>query len=314
MTEQSRTTQESAHATPAAIVDALKEMAGNPPRVRASFAKGQCVRGIYTPSAQAADITRSASFTQASRVFGRFSVGGGNPAVADTNKLVLRGFSFRLQGDGDDTNLLLESAPVHFARTLDQMLTFLKARVPGADGKPDPEKVKAFSEANPETLNQAKFVAARPLPGSFIGTTYWGVHAFPATNGKGEVRFIKFKVAPVDGEVTLTDEEAKDKPAGFLVVDLEKRIAGGTARFHVLAVLDRPGDPTMDVTIRWPDEDSRETVVLGTIDITSLEQDASCDETVFDPSILADGIGIPPDGIFAARSAAYRVSFAKRHS
>lgn len=312
MTEQSQTTQESAHATPAAIVDALRDLAGNPPRVRASFAKGQCVRGIYTPSAQAAEITRSPGFTQESRVFGRFSVGGGNPAVADTSKLVLRGFSFKLQGDGHDTNLLFESAPVHFARTLDQMLAFLKARAPGADGKPDPGKVKAFSEANPETLNQAKFVAQRPLPGSFVGTTYWGVHAFPATNAKGDVRFIKFKVVPVDGEVTLTDEEAKDKPAGFLVEELEKRIAAGTARFHVLAVPDRPGDPTMDVTIRWPDEDSRETVVLGTIDITSLEQNASCDETVFDPSILADGIGIPPDEIFAARSAAYRVSFSKR--
>jgi catalase len=43
------------------------------------------------------------------------------------------------------------------------------------------KKVKAFSAANPETLNQAHFVAGKPLSGSFVGVTYWGVHAFPAT-------------------------------------------------------------------------------------------------------------------------------------
>ncbi|SIT37371.1 hypothetical protein BN2476_110256 [Paraburkholderia piptadeniae] len=38
-----------------------------------------------------------------------------------------------------------------------------------------------------------------------------------------------------------------------------------------------------------------------------------CDNIVFDPSHLAEGIGFPPDEIFAARSNAYGVSFSKRH-
>ncbi len=49
-------------------------------------------------------------------------------------------------------------------------------------------------------------------PASFAGTTYWGVHAFPATNAKGETRFIKFKIAPAGGDVTLTEEEAGRNP------------------------------------------------------------------------------------------------------
>ena len=93
-------------------------------------------------------------------------MGGGNPKVADTNNLVLRGFSFKLGDDDHRSDILVESAPVHFARTLDQMLAFLKARIPGPDGKPDIEKVKAFSTAKPETLHQANYIAARPLPGS----------------------------------------------------------------------------------------------------------------------------------------------------
>jgi catalase len=299
-------------ATPASIVDALKAVAGDPPKVRPSFAKGRCVHGTYVSSDRAGEITKSRSFTKPSRVLARFSVGGGNPKVADTNNLMLRGFSFRLGVDGQRSDMLMESAPVHFARTLDQMLAFLKVRIPGPDGKPDMEKVKAFSAANPETLHQANYIAARPLPGSFAGTTYWGVHAFPATNVKGETRFIKFKLVPVGGDVTLSEDEAKAKSADFLHADLENRIAAGDVRFSVMALLDRPGDPTMDVTIRWPDEDSREVVRLGTIVITGVEANDACDASVFNPASLAEGIGDPPDEIFAARCAAYTISLARR--
>ena len=54
-----------------------------------------------------------------------------------------------------------------------------------ADGRLDLEKVKAFSVANPETLHQANYIAARQPPGSFVGTTYWGVHSFPQRMRKG---------------------------------------------------------------------------------------------------------------------------------
>src|SRR5262249_23124230 len=73
-------------ADPIAIATPRKAVAGNPPMARASFAKGHCVSGTYTPSEQAADITRSLSFTRPGPVLGRFSVGGGNPKVADTNR------------------------------------------------------------------------------------------------------------------------------------------------------------------------------------------------------------------------------------
>jgi catalase len=299
-------------ATPASIVDALKALAGDPPKARASFAKGRCVRGTYTASDRAKEITKSRSFTGPSRVLARFSMGGGDPEVADTDNRVLRGFSLRLGDEDHRSDILLQSAPVHFARTLDQMLALLKGRIPRPDGKPNMEKVKAFSAANPETLHQANYIAARRLPGSFAGTTYWGVHSFPATNAKGETRFIKFKVVPVGEDITLTEHAAKAKSTNFLHKDLENRIAAGDARFNVMALLDRPGDPIMDVTIRWPDEDDREAVRLGTIVITGVEADEACDASMFNPANLAEGIGHPPDEIFAARRAAYTISQAKR--
>ena len=100
----------------------------------------------------------------------RFSLDGGNPTTANTD-LLLRGFSFRLGSDGQRSEIFTQSAPVHFARTLDQMLAFLAARILGPDGKPDWEKVAAFSASNPETLHQADYIAAHPLPASLAGTT-----------------------------------------------------------------------------------------------------------------------------------------------
>jgi catalase len=68
----------------------------------------------------------------------------------------------------------------------------------------------------------------------------------------------------------------------------------------------------LDVTIRWPDEDRRETVRLGTIVITAIQTNDARDTWVFDPANLAEGIGFPPDEIFALRRAAYPISRAWR--
>jgi catalase len=239
-----------------------------------------------------------------SRVLARFSLDGCDPEATDMN---LRGLSFRLGSDGQRSEILAQSAPVHFARTLDQMLAFLQARVREPNGKPDMAKIAAFSAANPETRHQADYIATHPLPASFARTTYWGVHAFPATNSKGETRFIKFKIMPVGEEL----RQAAAKPE-HLIDDIDSRIAARDVRFSVLALLDRPGDPVMDVTIRWPEEDAREALRLGTIVVTGVEANEACDEARFNPGNLADGIGRPPDEMFAVRCAAYATAQTKR--
>ncbi|MDN4999274.1 catalase [Bradyrhizobium sp. GCM10027634] len=297
--------------TPASIVNAMKAIAGVSPKARSSFARGRCVRGTYIPSDRADEVTMSRSFTRPSRVLARFSV---DEALhgSEPGGLMLRGFSFRLGDAEHRSDIFTQSAPVHYARTLDQMLAFLLARRPGHDGKPDPEKIKAFSASNPETLRQADYVAKHPLPPGFAGTTYWAVHAFPATNSKGEAQFIKFKVAPVGSQLTLTGSKARTKPADALYDDLQRTVATGDIRFSLMALLGRSNDPTLDVTIRWPDEDRREALRLGTIVITAIEADETCDASFFDPANLAEGIGNPPDEIFAARRVAYAALRAKR--
>lgn len=282
----------------------MKAASGLLTGTRASFGRGLCIRGTYAPSDQAREITKSVSFIRPSRVLARLSVEAGSPEAANAGRPVLRGFSFRLGSDGSRSDFLMQSAPVHFARTLDQMLAFLRAYRPGPDGKPDRRRISRFLAANPESRNQAEYIAAHPPPASMADTTYWGVHAFPATNDKGSTRFIKFKVMPVGEE----RRPAGSKSFDLLHGDLDARIAARDVRFSVLALLDRPDDPLMDVTIRWPGEDAREALRLGTIVITGIEAQAACETAVFNPANLADGIGHPPDEIFAVRCAAYAIS------
>jgi catalase len=205
------------------------------------------------------------------------------------------------------------SAPVFFARTPAQMIEFLKVRVkaPGADA-PDQAKIKAFSEAHPETTRQSAWLASRPVPASYATVNYWAVHAYTLTNAQGDTKTVKFKAVPAGGEVGLGDEEAKEKGGDFYKAELERRLAGGPAAFDLMAIIGEPGDETDDSTVMW-EEDAREKVKLGSIAVDTFEDDAVCDALTFDPRILADGINGPEnDPIFAARSGAYAVSLIRR--
>ncbi len=70
-----------------------------------------------------------------------------------------------------------------------------------------------------------------------------------------------------------------------------------------------------DVTRQWADEDTRPTVKLGTLRITALERNETCDGGFFAPTTLADGIAGPTpdvDPMFEIRTPAYAISITNR--
>jgi catalase len=299
---------------PESIVNALNAVFGKQgAQMRASHAKGQCVKGTFTPTADAQALTKSASFAKEVPVLGRFSMGGGNPKIPDSAKAAVRGFAFKLDPAGKAASeFAFVSAPVQFAKSLEQMLGFLEARAPGADGKPDAEKIKSFAESNPETKRQAAWLASQPVPASYAGVNYWGVHAYTATNAASAKQVFKFKLVPT-APAGLTEDEAKAKPADFLVAELTERVAKGPTSFKLVAMLGETGDATNDPSSQWTNEDSRKLVTLGTLAVTALEDNKTCDAGVFDPTILADGLAGPNDDpLFAARSPAYAISLSRR--
>jgi catalase len=297
---------------PEAIVNALFAVAGNHPNVRASGAKGICVKGTFAPSAEAASLSKAPHLTGTVPVTARFSMGGGNPNISDKTKPATRGFAMRFTDPTGDLVLVMISAPVFVARTPQQLLDFLSVRLPGPDGKPDPDKIRAFAAANPETGRQVAWLNARPVPASFAGVDYWGVHAYTLTNGQGEARAARLKAIAAAGQLGLTEDELKAKPDDFYASELKDRLGKGPAAFTLAAVLGEAGDPVNDATAAWPEE-NRRTVTLGVIAITAMEPSATCDAATFDPVDLPDGIAGPAnDPMFAIRSPAYAISLSRR--
>ena len=301
--------------TPEAVANVMRTL-GGPVKARPSGAKGQCFVGTFTPTAEAKTLTKSVAFEKASKVVARFSVGSGHPKVLDHSKAVDRGFSFRLDDGGKgQTEFVMVNAPINFVKSPDQMLGFLQARLPGADGKPDPEKIKAFAEANPETTLQGKYLASKPVPASWVGVSYWGIHGYTLINASGAKQLVKFRMVPLAGELGLTDDEAKAKGGDFLVDELKGRIESkAPAGFEMVALMGRAGDEKTNATQMWDDEDKRTQVKLGTLMITALEKNETCDGGIFDPLTLAAGLEGPAnEPLFTARQPAYAVSFGQRN-
>ncbi|PIK72741.1 catalase, partial [Methylobacterium frigidaeris] len=145
-------------ADPAAIVALQFAVSGDHKGVRASGAKGVCLKGNFTPSADAAGLSKAAQFSKTVPVTARFSMGGGNPKISDKTKATTRGFAMRMQDPAGDLTFVIISAPVFSTKTPAQLLEFLQVRAPGPDGKPDAEKIKAFAAKNPETGRQAAWL------------------------------------------------------------------------------------------------------------------------------------------------------------
>lgn len=297
-----------------AIVSALFAAGGNQPKVRASGAKGICLSGSFTPSPDAPALSKAPHFAKPVPVTARFSMGGSNPKVSDKAKPITRGLAMRLGDDASgDLVFVFISAPVFSTRTPQQLLDFARVRAPGPDGKPDLEKVKAFTAANPETGKQAAWLNARPVPASFAGVDYWGVHAFTLTNGEGKGTVAKLKFVAQAGQLGLSEDELKAKPDSFYADELKERLAKGPADFDLVALLAEPGDPTTDPTAAWPEE-SRKSVKLGALAIAQIAPNETCDSGTFDPVVaLPDGIAGPADDpMFAIRSPTYAISLSRR--
>ena len=295
--------------TPVELVDALNGVFGKYPGTRSGHAKGFCLTGQFTPAPDAAKLSKAPHFAKPVPITARFSMGGGNPQAPDNAKGNLRGLAVRFDlGDGAMTDLVLISAPVFLTKTPALFVELLQAVASS-----DKAKVDAFFAAHPESTRQDAWLNSRPVPASYAGVDYFGVHAFTFTNADGDTALVKYRAIPEAGELGLSDDEAKDKGADFYEAQMKERLGNGPVSFELVAVRGKDGDPTSGPTLRWVDEDGRETAPLGKISIEALAPASTCDAFSFLPGNLADGIAGPADDpIFQIRSADYIVSFTRR--
>ena len=295
--------------TPADLVDALNGVFGKHAGDRAAHTKGVCLTGSFNPSAEAPKLSKAAHFAKQVPIRARFSLGGGNPNAPDNAQDNVRGLAVKFDlGNGASTDIVTISAPVFFVRTPELFVEFLKTVATG-----DKDKLNNFFAAHPESTRQNAWLMSHPVPASYAGVAYFGVHGFTFTNAAGERTLVKYKLIPEAGELGLTPDEARTKGPDFYAEELKERLAKGPVMLDLVAIMGNEGDQTSDPTLRWNEEDNRPTTPLGKISITAIAPQETCDAGVFLPGNVTDGITGPSDDpIFAVRSPAYIVSFTRR--
>ena len=299
---------------PTTFINQFEATGGKFEGYRRSGAKGICAAGEFVGSPEAKGLSTASVFSgKPVPVIVRFSIGGGNPRAADNAKSQ-RNLSLQFNlPDGERWMMGNISAPVFGASTPQQLLAGLVARQPDPATKTaDPAKVKAFTDANPETLLQGKHYASQPVPASFGSVNYWGVHAHGFVNASGAKQFGKWIFEPVGGQQGLTDDEAKAKGANFLFDDLRQRVKDGKVGFNFNLELAQAGDKLDSATVPLPE--GRKKVNLGVLKITSVSEDGGgpCLTTNYNPMVMPKGVEASNDPMLAARAAPYAVSLGRR--
>ena len=298
-------------------VNALEALFGKQSGFRRSQAKGICASGYFVGNAVGRSLSTAAVFNgDRIPVVARFSVGGGNPRASDKSKSV-RGLALQFSlPNGEQWLTANISAPMYFVSKPDQFAPFLQVRTPDpATGKPDPAKLKAFNEANPETLIQGAWVGKQPVPASYAAVNYWSTNAFELVNSRGQGQFVRWQFVPdpsTAGLGGLSDEQLKTMPDDFLVDELRKRVAAAPAAFDFKLQLAEKDDQTTNPTQVWPE--TRVVVPAGRLVIDKVEAAAggACDKITFNPLVLPKGIKASADPVLLARPAPYGVSLGRR--
>ena len=304
----------SAQVDPNVFLNQFESTFGKFEGYRRSGAKGICAAGEFVGTADARGLSTSTAFSgKPVPVLVRFSVGGANPNAPDNGKSQRNlALQFNLP-DGESWQMGNISAPVFGASTPQQFLGRLASLQPDPETKkPDPAKIKAFADDNPEVLLQGKHFASQPVPASFGTVNYWGVHAFGFVNAQGDKRFGKWIFEPTEGLQGLSDDEAKAKGPSFLFDELRQRVKDHKVSFNFNLELAEPGDKIDSATVPLPA--GRKKVNLGVLKVTSVSPDAGgdCLGITFNPMVLPKGVEPSADPMIAARVAPYSVGLGRR--
>ena len=296
------------------LVDTMTKLANGPYKgFRANHAKGIMAEGTFTPSAEAAGVSKAPHLQgAASPVLVRFSDATGVPTIADASGNAMpKGMAIRFTlPDGGITDIVAISVNGFPAATPEDFLGLLNAVAASGPDVASPKPVEQFLASHPAAM---KFVSTpKPAPVSFATESFFGVNAFAFTNAKGETQYGRYRIVPVAGTQFLTDEEAAKQAPNYLMDELPARLGKQEAKYRIVLQLAAPGDSVDDPTAVWPDD--RKQVELGVLTLKSaVANSQEAERTImFNPLVLPDGIAPSNDPVLLARPGAYAVSYGRR--
>jgi catalase len=299
------------------LLSVLDKLSGGiHPGFRPVHAKGVMVAGTFTPSPDAAKLTRAPHAARPSTpVTVRFSLSAGIPNIPDNDPQGAspQGIAVRFHlAEHVHTDIVGHSVNRFPTRTGEEFLEFLRAAAASGPGSPTPPPIMAFLSSHPAAKSFVE--APKPLPSSYLRQAYFAMTAFKFTDAQGQSRYGRFRLHPEVGTDFLTQEQAAKKAANFLEVELSERLAKGPAIFRVMVQLAEPGDEVADVTALWPE--TRSQIDFGTVALRERVDGLAPEmrKIIFDPLPRVDGIDSAGDPLTAVRSDLYLLSGRRRRA
>jgi catalase len=300
---------------------------------RAVHAVGVGVKGFFTASAQASQLSSAAIFSGAPvAATVRFSNSVGFPVLPqmppnDTNPDV-RGMAvkFFLDDQPEGSMDMIAMTLDRFFDTVDVFQGFLRHIVPNpVTGVPDKEALEIWIH---EHLGAASVLEAFGVIESlhdlsYAGGLYHGVHTFFYVNAAGVSTPGRFQWVPDTPEAPVATLPPGTLP-DYLRRELAQRCRSGEgAGFTLQLTHPGVGDNLNLLSLPWksidPSDPTGKTVipptVMGHLEAGTLctDQYWDCEALAFNPARLIDGVTVNPDDpIIAARLVAYGESHTRR--
>jgi catalase len=297
------------------ILQKFDTLFGVHPGFRPAHAKGTMLNGSFTPTAEAAALSKAPHLNRpATPVSVRFSNSTGIPVIPDNDPNAdPRGCAVRFHlAERVHTDIVAHSTNGFPARTGQDFLEFLTAiaatdltRFPGSP-------LEKYLGTHPAAL--AFVQTPKPPPSSFARETYFGLTAVRFISQDGASRYGRYRLLPEAGNEHLDAAAVAARGPNYLFDEIEQRVAKEPVKFRVVAQLAEDGDTVNDVTVQWPD--SRKLLELGTLSFTApvLDEAHEQKQIIFDPIPRVDGIDASDDPLLELRAAVYLLSGRRRRS
>jgi catalase len=298
-----------------ALLQKFDAIFGFHPGFRPAHAKGIMLHGSFTPSPEAATLSRAPHLNRPSTpATVRFSNSTGIPVIPDNDPNAdPRGCAVRFHlADRVHTDIVSHSTNASPARNGEDFLEFLTAiaatdmtHIPGSP-------LEKYLGTHPAAL--AFVQAPKPPAASFARESYFGLTAMRFINKDGVGRFGRYRILPEAGNEHLDAAAVAAKGPNYLFEEIEERVAKEPVRFRVVVQLAEPGDKADDVTVHWPED--RKLLDLGRLSFTEpvLDEAHEQKQIIFDPIPRVDGIDPSDDPLLELRAAVYLLSGRRRRS
>ena len=293
-----------------------KANGGVHPGFRPAHAKGILLKGTFTPSSEAASLTRAPHLHRNSTpVTARLSDFAGIPTVADNDPQGAgpRGFAVRFHlAEHVHTDIIGHSVDNFPVRTAEGLVEFLNAVIATDPKGPHPNAIEQFLGAHPAALTFVQI--PKPIPTSFAKESFFAVSAFRFTNTDGMSRYGRYRVLPAAGNEYLDETAAAARSPNFLFEEIRERIGKEPVRFRVAVQLAQDGDIIDDATVRWPEQ--RTQLAFGEISLQEIAANNASEQQhiIFDPIPRVDGIEASVDPLFEPRANIYLMSGRRRRA